>query len=93
MEQNTHENTRAKEAAEDKRPFIRTIEDFKKAMREPYMELRIIICKYRLTAEICADCVIFNERYGSSDEDTYISKNDILELQPHITREELDELY
>ncbi len=87
------QNTRAKEAAEDKRPFLKTLEEFENAMDKPYMELRIVICKYRLTAQLCADCVIFNEKYGSSVEDTYISKNDILYYQPHITREELDELY
>lgn len=56
------------------------------------LSLRIISRYQNLTPYICAKYVIFggnNEIYGDCSEDRWLSDDDILKRQNHITREEL----
>lgn len=56
------------------------------------LSLRIVSRYQKLTAYMCAKYVIFggnDEKYGDCCEDRWLDDNDILRLQPHITREEL----
>jgi hypothetical protein len=56
------------------------------------LSLRILSRYQILTPYICAKYVIFggnDEKYGDCTEDRWLSDGDILQRQPHITREEL----
>jgi hypothetical protein len=80
---------RQRKAEMDKRPYLKTFAEFKKALSSD-LELRSLIRSYRLTAEICVKYVIFNDDYSSCVEDSYIDNRDILQHQPHLTREDLE---
>ena len=56
------------------------------------VNLRTVAKTQVLTPYICAKYVIFggnDEKYGRGTEDRWLDDDDILELQPHITQEEL----
>lgn len=58
------------------------------------LSLRMLIQHQILTPYICAKYIIFGgiyEKYGDCTEDRWLSDNDILIKQPHISREELIE--
>lgn len=58
--------------------------------------LRILNRFQKLTAYVCAKYIIFggnDEKYGDCVEDRWLDDNDILQAQPHITREELSQAH
>jgi hypothetical protein len=44
----------------------------------------------KLTADFCVKYIL-NEEYSSCVEETYINAYDVLQAQPHITKEELSD--
>jgi len=52
--------------------------------------LKRLLVTQILTAEFCVKYLLNPEEYGMCAEDEYISKNDILLYQKHITKEELE---
>ena len=55
--------------------------------------LKRLLVTQILTAEFCVKYLLNPEEHGMCVEDEYISKNDILLYQKHITREELEKLF
>jgi hypothetical protein len=56
------------------------------------VNLRTIVKTQKLTPYICAKYIIFggkNEEYGTGQEDRWIDDEDIIRLQPHITKQDL----
>ncbi len=53
--------------------------------------LKRLLTTQKLTASFCVKYLLNPEEYGMGVEDEYISKNDILLYQKHITSEELEE--
>ncbi len=53
--------------------------------------LKRLLTKQKLTTAFCIKYLLNPEEYGMGVEDEYISKNDILVYQKHITSEELEE--
>jgi hypothetical protein len=86
------EAERRAKAERDNRRFITTIEEFNDVYwSDSFMTLKRVIRSYRLTAQICAQCVIFNDYYAAGNDDSYVDTRDVLSYQPHLTREEIDE--
>ena len=54
--------------------------------------LKRLLVTQKLTAEFCIKYLLNPEEHGMCVEDHYISKNDILLYQKHITPEELERL-
>ena len=60
------------------------------------VSLRVLNRYQKLTPYICAKYVIFggnNEEYGDCTEDRWLDDYNILNAQPHITREELSKAH
>ena len=53
--------------------------------------LKRLLTTQKLTTAFCVKYLLNPEEYGMGVEDEYISKNDILLYQKHITSEELEE--
>ena len=53
--------------------------------------LRRLLVTQTLTPDFCVKYLLNPEEYGMGVEDEYISKNDILMYQKHISKEELEE--
>ena len=53
--------------------------------------LRRLLVTQTLTVDFCVKYLLNPEEHGMCVEDNYISKNDILFYQPHITKEQLDQ--
>ena len=53
--------------------------------------LKRLLTTQNLTLAFCVKYLLNSTEYGMGVEDTYISNNDILLYQKHITREELEE--
>ena len=51
---------------------------------------KMLLCTQRLTAEFCVKYIL-SEYCDSRIEDAYINVYDVLQAQPHITKEELSE--
>jgi hypothetical protein len=55
--------------------------------------LRRLLITQKLTADFCVKYLLNPEEHGMCVEDQYISKDDILLYQKHITKEELEILF
>ena len=55
--------------------------------------LRRLLITQKLTADFCVKYLLNPEEHGMCVEDQYISKDDILLYQKHITKEELEFLF
>ena len=61
-----------------------------------FLSLRKLVRYQKLTPYICAKYVVFggrNEMYADCSEDAWISTDDILRYQPHITMKEMMEAH
>ena len=58
-------------------------------MEEMNIDIKYVLSTQILTAEFCVNYIL-NDDYAYCEEDTYICEADILDKQPHITNEELN---
>lgn len=75
-----------------KNPYAYNEEQLIYTIQNENPSLRVLNRCQKLSAYICAKYVIFggnNEEYGDCTEDRWLSDDDILAKQKHITREEL----
>ena len=55
--------------------------------------IKNMLCDYKPTADFCVKYILTTDDYASCVEDTYYCDYEVLFLQPHITKKELDNAY
>lgn len=68
-------------------------EDIIETIINGWVKLETIVKYQNVSAYICAKYIIYggvNEEYGMSGEDRYVSKDECLRYQPHLTEDEID---
>lgn len=53
------------------------------------LSLKSILYTQRITAEFAVNYILTTDEYACCVEETYYDLNDVLDLQPHLTREEI----
>ena len=53
------------------------------------LSLKTILYTQRITAEFAVKYILITNEYALCVEETYYDINDVLDLQPHLTREEI----
>jgi len=54
------------------------------------LTIKTLLYTQKLTPDFCVNYIL-NQEYTSCDEETYINAYDILQAQPHITKEDLSD--
>jgi len=77
-------------------PFIYDPDTIEWNIKNSFLSLRKLVRNQKLTPYICAKYVVFggrNEMYADCSEDAWISTDDILRYQPHITMEQMQQAH
>lgn len=57
------------------------------------LSLKTLLYTQRLTPEFCVKYIILNDDHASCEEDSYISEYDVRFAQPHISKQDLEDIY
>ena len=57
------------------------------------LSLKTILYTQQLTPEFCVKYIILNDEHASCGEDSYISEYAVTRAQPHISRQDLEDVY